>query len=194
MSTGGIIKLYWHKNFRYYKRGAAKLTALVEEYSHPDVGSALGLHGETMILTMFAEAQFVQLGRETRSFGGETWRDTDHDIDFIFARDDIAYGVEVKNTLGYMDKEEFDIKVALCLHLGIRPVFAVRTMPRIWMIELNEVGGFGLIFKYQLYHWTHKDLAKRVSAEIMLPVDSPRRMSSNTMQRFLDWHYLQTLE
>ena len=33
---------------------------------------------------------------------------------FIFERDEIAYGVEVKNTLGYMNYEEFVIKIALC--------------------------------------------------------------------------------
>lgn len=188
MITGGTIKLYWHKNFRYYKRSATKLTSLVEEYSNPNVSLALGLHGEIMVLTLFADAQFVQLGRETRSFRGKIWNVTEHDVDFIFERDEIAYGVEVKNTLGYMDKKEFDVKVKLCLHLGIRPLFAVRMMPKSWMYELSNVGGFGLIFKYQLYHWTHKELAKRVASEIGLPVDAPKRLSSSTMSRFLRWH------
>lgn len=56
LSTAGKIKLLWHKNFRYYKRYANSVTALVEEYSHHTIGEVLGLHGETMILTGFAEA------------------------------------------------------------------------------------------------------------------------------------------
>ncbi len=61
-------------------------------------------------------------------------------------------------------------------------------MPRTWMHELNEAGGFGLIFKHQLYHWTHKELAKRVVEELKLPVDAPRKLNNRTMARFLDWH------
>src|SRR5215831_16443978 len=35
-------------------------------------------------------------------------------------------GVEVKNTLGYMDRIESRQKIRLCTHLNLRPVFAVR--------------------------------------------------------------------
>lgn len=74
---------------------------------------------------------------------------TDHDLDFIFERDGIAYGVEVKNTLGCMDYEEFQTKIRLCRQLCLRPVFVLRMFPRSWMHELITAGGFGLIFKYQ---------------------------------------------
>ena len=45
-------------------------------------------------------------GRNTRTYEGRTWTDTAHDLDFIFERDGAAYGVEVKNTLGYMEHKE----------------------------------------------------------------------------------------
>lgn len=188
LSGGGTIKLLWHRGFRFYKRSAAKVVAMVEEYSNPNVSHALGLHGEMMILSGFAEAQFTQRGRETRSHQGKNWTESEHNLDFIFERDGLAYGVEVKNTLGYMDKKEFDIKIKLCQRLDIRPVFVVRAMPRTWIYELNSARGFGLIFRYQLYHWTHKELAKRVSEELGLPVDAPRKLHNRTMARFLDWH------
>lgn len=188
LSTGGNIKLLWHRSFRYYRRTATDIVKLVEEYSDPNIGAALGLHGELMVLEGFARNQFVLHGREVRSFNGCTWNETQHDIDFVFAKDSIIYGVEVKNTLPYMVDKEFRIKIRLCQGLGIRPVFVVRMMPKHWVVELDRQGGFALILKYQLYPWTHRELAKRVSAVLGLPVDAPRALADGTMLRFVRWH------
>jgi hypothetical protein len=161
---------------------------LVEEYADPNIGGAVGLHGESMVLEGFARCEFVMRGRNTREFGGRVWTETGHNLDFIFQKDGQAYGVEVKNTLGYMEYEEFQAKIRLCRFLGIRPVFAVRMVPKTWINEVVTAGGFALIMKYQLYPWSHKGLAKRVSEELGLPVDAPRALSDGTMRRFLDWH------
>ena len=106
----------------------------------------------------------------------------------MFERDSVAYGVEVKNALGYMEREEFEVKVRLCQHVGIRPVFAVRMMPRTWIWELIERGGYGMILKYQLYPWTERELAGRVRRELGLPVDAPRALAEGTIRRFESWH------
>ena len=97
-------------------------------------------------------------------------------------------GIEVKNTLGYMEYEEFDTKIRLCGRLGIRPVFVVRMIPKTWIKELIDRGGYAMILKYQLYPWTHRDLAQRVARELGLPVDAPRALADGTMERFLRWH------
>lgn len=99
-----------------------------------------------------------------------------------------AYGVEVKNTLGYMAREEFVTKIDLCSVLGVRPVFAARMLPRTWIHELGQCGGFALILKYQFYPWSHRELAKRVAKELNLPVDTPRALADGTMARFEKWH------
>jgi hypothetical protein len=182
------IRLLWHKTLRYYKREANRVAKVVEEYANPNIGASIGLHGEMMVLEAFARSEFVMRGRDVRSYGGKTWDNSEHNLDFIFERDGIAYGIEVKNTLGYMDKKEFDVKVKLCNHLGIRPVFVVRMMPKSWMFELYNAGGFGLIFKYQLYPYSHRELAFRVANELGLPLDSPRAIEEGTMARFLRFH------
>jgi hypothetical protein len=84
--------------------------------------------------------------------------------------------------------KEFETKVRLCKILDVRPVFVARMLPKTWIHELVEAGGFALILKYQLYPWTHKELAKRVAGELGLPVDAPRALSEGTMQRFMKWH------
>lgn len=126
-------------------------------------------------------------GRNTRRYMGREWTESEHDLDFIFERDGRAYGVEVKNTLRYMDRE-FKTKIRLCQSLGIAPLVAARMLPKSWIHELIELGGFALILKYQLYPWAHRDLARRVRMELGLPVDAPRALEDGTMARFLRWH------
>ena len=87
-----------------------------------------------------------------------------------------------------MDHKEFQLKIRLCKYLDIRPVFVARMLPKTWIKEVNDARGFALILKYQLYPWTHKELAKRVAKEFGLPVDAPRVIEDGTMERFLKWH------
>jgi hypothetical protein len=188
LGTGGTIKLLWHRSYRYHRRDAAEIVKLVEEYAHPNIGAALGIHGELMVLEGFAKNRFVMMGRNTRELGEKKWIRTEHDLDFIFERDGRGYGVEVKNMLGYMEYDEFKLKIELCKELEIVPVFAVRMLPKVWISELWREGGFALVLKYQLYPLAHKDLARRVAAELGLPVDAPRALTDGTMVRFVAWH------
>lgn len=153
LTTGGSVILMWHRSYRYYRREATRVVRLVEEYADPNIGGALGLQGEAMVLEGFARNQFVLHGRNTRTFGTRVWNRTEHDLDFIFERDEIGYGVEVKNTLGYMEFGELEVKIEMCHNLGVKPVFAVRMLPKSWVKEIVDAGGFALILKYQLYPW-----------------------------------------
>jgi len=45
-----------------------------------------------------------------------------------------------------------------------------------------------MILKYQLYPWTHADLARRVARELGLPVDAPKALADGTMNKFENWH------
>lgn len=188
LATGSEIKLLWHKRYRYYKRDATRVVELVDEYGSPNMCAAIGLHGEQMILGGFARRQFVMRGHHTREHGDRRWTETQHNLDFIFERDGVTYGVEVKNTLSYLDRTEFEVKIRLCRALGLRPVFAARMLPKTWINEVIREGGYAMILKYQLYPWTHVDLAKRVAKELGLPVDAPKALAEGTMDRFMKWH------
>ena len=188
LKTGARIHLLWNPRHRYYRRDAAKVVKLVEEYANPNITGAIGLHGETMVLEGFARHEFVMKGRNAKRFREKEWKSSDHNMDFLFEKDGVAYGIEVKNTLGYMDHREFQLKIRLCKFLGLKPVFVARMLPRTWIQEVVDEGGFALIMKYQLYPWTHKELAKRVADEFDLPVDAPKAIEEGTMERFLKWH------
>jgi hypothetical protein len=187
LASRGRVTLRWHKAHRYNKRDAARLISLIEDYANPNIGAALGLQGEFMILEALARQRLVLYRREAREFKGRVWEATRHDLDFIFEDGQSAFGVEVKNTLGYMSHEELTYKLSICRYLGLRPVFAVRMLPKTWVWEINRAGGYALIFKYQLYPWTHRELAKRVREELELPVDAPRALMQGTLDRFQSW-------
>jgi hypothetical protein len=59
--------------------------------------------------------------------------------------DQRRYGVEVKNQLGYIDQTEFQIKLAMCVHFGIRPMFVTRAMPKNYIYAVMRSGGFSLL-------------------------------------------------
>jgi hypothetical protein len=187
LSTGSEIKLLWHRNYRFYKRSAEEVFRLVDEYTRSATDGTLGMQGEHLILAAFARQRFLLIAEESRAYGDVVWDETKHDLDFIFERDGTAYGVEVKNTLGYLDLKEFVVKVRLSRHIGVRPVFAVRALPRIWAHALVQAGGYAMIMGYQFYPWTHKELADKIRDILALPVDTPRRIESGTMQRFENW-------
>jgi len=186
--TGNEIKLLWNKNYRYYKRGANKIVDIIQELSNPNIGASLGTHCELLVLEGFAKQEFILKGRNCKECNGKVWEKTDHDMDFIFCKDSVCYGVEVKNKLGYMEKTEIDVKIKLCKHLGIKPVFVVRMIPKTWINEIINNGGFVLILKYQLYPLYNKDFADRIKSILDLPVGYPKSLKEETMHRFIKWH------
>ena len=113
LGLASSLNIYWHHSFRYYRRTANELVRLVGEYSDPNVGGAIGIHAELLVLEGFAKKQFLLLGRDTRSFNGRTWMDTDHDLDFIIEQGGRVYGVEVKNTLQYIEHDELTTKLSI---------------------------------------------------------------------------------
>jgi hypothetical protein len=186
------ITFYRSTSYRYWKRDADEIIKLVSRFSEPAFTSALGAQGETMFDAALPTVGFMPTGRKVRSYKGTEWTETKHDLDRIFERDGMAYGTEIKNTLGYIEKEELEIKLRMCKHLGIRALFIVRYAPKSYVDFVRQEGGFTLIFKYQLYPFGQKAFADEVRARLELPTDSPGRIADGTVKRLLDWH-LRTL-
>lgn len=188
LAGGAPINFAWHRTNRYTRRQIADVQALVERYSHPDFTAALGQTGELLVGDGFSRFQFVQHRRNAREYNGRKWTQTEHNLDFIFERDGFAYGVEVKNTLPYINDKELGIKLNLCDHLQIAPVFVTRAMPAIWIQDIAKRGGFTLVLRYHLYPLSHKAFATEVRTTLGLPVDAPKALMDGTMQRFVTWH------
>jgi hypothetical protein len=184
----GTITMYRAVGHRYWRRQAEEIIELVSRFSDPAFTAALGAHGELMFDAALPGGGFMPAGRKVRSYGGRTWTETGHDLDRIFERDGIAYGTEIKNSLSYMDRGELGVKLRMCSHLGVRPLFIVRMAPKNYINEVGKQGGFTLVFKYQLYPFGQKAFADAVRARLGLWTDCPARIGEGTVQRFLKWH------
>ena len=184
----GSIRLYRSNGYRYWKRDADEIVKLVSQFSESSFTYALGAHGEMMFDAALPTVGFMPMGTKVRSYGGVEWTESKHDLDRVFERDGIAYGAEIKNTLSYIERGELEIKVRICQHLKLRPLFIVRMAPKSYVQFVAEAGGFTLIFKYQLYPFGQKPFASKVQARLGLPTDSPTRIEDGTVKRLLDWH------
>ena len=126
--------------------------------------------------------------KDVREWNGRKWTLTDHDLDRIYERDGIEYGAEIKNTLPYIEKKLLLRKLDIAKIFNVRPFFIVRRAPQNYIEMVHKRGGFTLILDYQLYPFGFRTIAKKIQAELGLPVDSPRSLSDQTAKRFLDWH------
>jgi hypothetical protein len=184
----GIITFYRATTHRYWRRQAREVIELVSKFSAPAFTAGLGAQGETLFEAALPSAGFMPTARKVRAYGRKEWSETAHDLDRVFERDGVAYGAEIKNTLKYIPRDELTVKLRMCKHLGLRPLFIVRMAAKSYVNEVRQEGGFTLIFKYQLYPFGQREFAEVVRRALRLPVDSPMRIADGTVQRFLNWH------
>ena len=184
----GMIVVYRAIAYRYWKRDAEEIVKLVSRFSEPSFTLALGAQAETMFDAALPTVGFMPTIRNARAYKGIEWTETKQDLDRIFERDGIGYGTEIKNTLGYIEKDELETKVKMCKRLGLRPLFIVRWAPKSYVNFVREEGGFTLIFQYQLYPFGQKGFADEVRERLRLPTDCPLRIEQGTVKRLLDWH------
>lgn len=190
LNESGNVPLSIHRlpTNRYWKRRANRVVSLVRGYSDSEFTRALGRHGELMFDAALPKIGMQPLDRNTRSYKGKTWKVTGHDLDRIFELEGIGYGVEIKNTLSYIPIAELDAKLLMCSFLDLTPLFIMRFAPKSYVHKIGQMGGFTLIFKYQLYPYGFEGMAQEVKRELRLPVDSPAMISDGTCQRLLNWH------
>lgn len=182
------IRIFRNARHRYWKRQAQDLVALVREYSDPVVTRAVGRHGELMFDAALPRFGFIPKGRDVLSLGGRRWTATQHNLDRVFERDGIEYGVEIKNTLAYIGRPELMLKLEMCRQLGLRPLFICRAFPKSYIHLINLAGGYGLLFRYQLYPFGLETLARRIRERLGMRVDCPVAIEDGTIQRLLNWH------
>lgn len=182
------VNFYRHPTYRYPATESKNLARLLEQIYEPEFTHAVGRHCEMLLDSAFARAGFIPKERDAKSWKGEIWTHTNHNLDRIVVKDDIGYGVEIKNTQNYITREELRIKIRLCKHLGLKPLFVMRYAPKSYMHEIIKAGGFGLLFEEQIYPFGFLNLMRQVRKELELKVQCPRDFKEGDMQRLANWH------
>jgi hypothetical protein len=188
-----VAHFYSPRRHRYPRRQIGKTIKLIAEFSEPTFTRALGHQGEALADAGFAYIGFRVRQRTVREVDGLVWTETNHDLDRLIERDGLRYGVEIKNQLGYIDQTEFQIKLAMCKHFRVRPLFIARMMPRSYVNDVYQAGGFCLLLDNQHYPLMSDDLMRRVRQELSLPVAIIRALPDTAMQRFEEFHVKQVV-
>jgi hypothetical protein len=136
----GAIVLYHATMHRYWRRQAQDVIALVSQFSAPAFTAGLGAQGELMFDAALASVGFLPTAREVKAHRGKEWKGTEHDLDRVFSRDGVSYGAEIKNTLKYIPRNELTVKIKMCQHLGLRPLFIVRAAAKSYINEVRLLG------------------------------------------------------
>jgi hypothetical protein len=179
---------YYPSRHRYPRRQIRETIGLIASFSEPTFTRAVGHYGEMLVESGFARTQFRILQQKVRAVDHRQWKETNHDLDFLIERDGIRYGVEVKNQLGYIDQTEFQIKLRMCAFWGIRPMFITRVMPKNYIYEVVQAGGFSMLTDNQNYPLLADALARQVREKLRLPVGVIQRFPETALVRFERWH------
>jgi len=194
VTTAGELEEMQEKTFRIAK--------VVNEYSDPTITKNVGDHLETLVKQELRAQNFTVVGENTNEFENKKWTNTEHDLDFIAVHkvfDNLKIGVEVKNTLSIMPPKEIDIKIEICEHLGLAPVFAVRWI-KPYFYCINNQGGFCWMIKTQCYPLGYKDFTEGLYTKLSdldrtdskghkleFPVIERSELPPNTIKVFEDW-------
>lgn len=185
---GTSTRYFIHKANRYAKRTINSMEKIIEEYSQDHITRSCGHRAEDLFCNALAMREFMPKAKKVKEYDGKKWERTGHDLDFVFMRDGIAYGCEIKNTLGYIDNEELKIKIEMCAHFGIKPLFIMRYSPKTYNNLINENGGFALIFETQIYELSQEKLVQKIKDVLGLPVICSKAIPDGIIDRFERWH------
>jgi hypothetical protein len=184
---GTSRQFFIHPSNRYYRRAINESLKIIDAYSNSNITRSCGHRAEDLFSLALMERGFIFVGRGVREFKGKKWNKTGHDLDFIFERKGQYWGCEIKNTLGYIDKEELITKIEMCEYFKIRPLFIMRFSPKTYNREIIERGGFSLIFGAQIYDISQKALVIKMKDVLGLQVDCPKAIPEGIINRFINW-------
>lgn len=140
------LNIFYTPEIKYKSRKEKKIINIVQTLD--ENSREIGDTGEYVVeRTLGRMTNMDWVGKETRSYDGKEWTDTDENLDLIYEYNDVGIGIEVKNRLSYPEKQTILNKIKICNHLGLKPVFICRMMPYERQNILNKQDGFGLRFK-----------------------------------------------
>lgn len=181
------LRFYWHPSHRYRQRQRSDIAALVREFAG-ELGHSLGQYGEILCDAGLGGAGFARAAKNTREWRGQRWEQSEHNLDRIYVKDGIAYGCEIKNTLKYLPVSVREVKLAMCAHLGLKPLFIVRWLPKDHIYKVVQAGGFAILFEHQLYPVSQERLAARVRERLGLPAQCLTEFPADAVGRFVKLH------
>lgn len=187
-TLGTPIQFLIHHSNRYPRREMNEMVKIINEYSQDQITRSCGHRAEDLFALALAFRGFLPLRKKVKEYDGKRWTKTNHDLDYIFKESNIVYGAEIKNTLGYIEKEELEIKLEMCNKFNVKPLFILRHAPKTYIEMIRQAGGYAMIFVCQIYELSQKALVEKIKNKLGLTVDCPTAIPDGIITRFENWH------
>ena len=105
-------------------------------------------YAEYLVERAFLKAGYRVVGKSTNYFNGKRYTKKDVDLDFIvYSPSGHFIGVEVKNRLDYPELKDIVNFLDITSFLGLKPLFIARFMPKKYIMDIIEAGGYVVITK-----------------------------------------------
>jgi hypothetical protein len=175
-------------NIRSIKRLIKQRASIIARFTDDKITRGSGDYAEILFGFMFRLNGFHIVARHSREYKGIKWGKTGHNLDFIIEKDDIVYGVEVKNTTDYMPADEFNAKLEMCKHFKIFPMFPLRCPSPTQFEAMENSDGLALKFKTKIFPPTQEDLVHDMWNYMRLPVSIWKEISPKVERTFIYYH------
>ncbi len=150
-----------------HMKNKAKVIAL---YDNPEMSKDLGDHFESLVKLELRANQLRIVATHTNSYKGKQWIKSKANLDIIAEHPDgRAFGIQAKNELKGIEKEELLEQLDICNLLRVKPLFIVRYMPWDFVPAVVERGGFVITLGTQLWPIGHRKVCEQIQEKMSIP-------------------------
>ena len=143
---------------------------IVAKYSAKQVRKDIGDHLEALVKQELRANGLANIAKDAKSYGGKTWTKNNRNLDFIADHPThAAFGVQVKNELESIEKEELLAQLEISEYLELRPIFVVRYMPWSLTPVVKDKGGYVITLGNQIYPLGYSSLVDEIKSKLSLP-------------------------
>jgi hypothetical protein len=188
LQGGTTLRFFFKKGNVNYMETVKKAVPVMKKYSDPLIVDACEDWTKTLVEKAFSERGFAIVGKQSNSYRGKSWTESDHSLDFIIERDGRAYGCVVKNTFEYIDEEELGCKLKGCECLDLTPLFIMISCPENFKSDIVQRDGYVMTMRYKFYPPGYEALVEEIWQTVYLPVKVRESLPTEIMDEFEKWH------
>lgn len=150
-----------------HMKAKAKIISL---YDSSEISKDLGDHFESVVKHELRANQLQIVATHANSYKGKQWQKSNANLDFIAEHPDgRAFGIQAKNELKHIEKQELLEQLEICRCLKIRPIFIVRYMPWSFVPIVRGRDGFVITLGTQFYPIGHKKMCQQIQDKLSIP-------------------------
>jgi len=138
-------------------------------YASPYIAKDLADHFESLTKYELRSNNLTIVSSHSNEYKNRKWKKSKANLDFIAEHPDgRVFGVQAKNELKPIEKEELEEQLEICSHLKIKPIFVVRYMPFSFINLIKQQQGFLLVIGNQIWPLGHRKLCENIKSRMSI--------------------------